>query len=70
MVTNTSSQQVAIANKGFRGMRGAVARLKVRCNLIAESSALPYRPYRGPLSTALKQHRQKNTNDIKQMNFS
>jgi hypothetical protein len=35
-----------IANKGFRGMRSSVTRLKVCCNLIGESPAIPYWPYR------------------------
>jgi len=35
-----------IANKGLSGMRSAEARLKVCCNLIGESLAIPYWPYR------------------------
>ena len=43
-----------IANKGFSGMRKVVARLKVRCNLIGDSPAIPYWPYRHRWQTLLK----------------
>jgi hypothetical protein len=45
-----------IANKGFSGMRRFVARFKVRCNLIGDSPAIPYRPYRQTLPTILSKY--------------
>ena len=43
-----------IANKGFRGMLRFVARFKVHCNLIGDSPAIPYWPYRQPLCGILE----------------
>jgi len=46
MIKKSQHTTHGIANKGFSGMRSAVARLKVCCNLIGESPAIPYWPYR------------------------
>ena len=53
-----------IANKGFSGIRRFVTRLKVRCNLIGDSPALPYWPYRHPLGN-ITQQRSDTTDDKK-----
>lgn len=39
-----------IANKGFSCMRRFVARFNFSCNLTGDTPAIPYWPYRHPLS--------------------
>lgn len=41
-MTNAQPLARGIANKGFSGMRSILTRLKVQCNLIGESPAIPY----------------------------
>jgi len=43
-----------MANKGFSGMQSALARFKVRCNLIGKKPAILYWPYRHPLPNIIK----------------
>ena len=46
MIKKNERTTRGIANKGFRGMRRFVARFNISCNLIGDSPAIPYLPYR------------------------
>lgn len=49
-----------MTNKGSRDIRRVVARLSFWCNLLVDSPAIPYWPYRQPLAASISKQTPKN----------